>query len=392
MRGILSRVRTQMALRSKLDDRQLSIFHYMCIQLQKRFRGYYSRKYKQDQMRRNRYKERLQQLGQETLKRSEQYREDLTAYEQQEADRKQRENFVNLGKGLHHLLSTKHVRGTYNPHHEYLPTPTMDGVPVEEHIRAVVKDLLRTRGVAKKGGLITDINGTKKIPFKGLKYRLSLQASAPYNILEEDKRRTRVLHKILTNQIGGKRVFFAGGTTNVINKNEVPMSVGDPYLDPWANPMLVKGVPENQKQLLESTRTHKALFVKHIEKPFVSSVGGNRSTALPNDVFDVIKEAEETGGAIQRQKGTQTVRFGLSQNTDNRYDGGIPALPVRATMNVKSTKASFKKLGIHVKANKTAPNQDSYGDNELFEDDDHMSPLRMGGPTAEDSSSDEDGI
>jgi hypothetical protein len=50
----------------------------------------------------------------------------------------------------------------------------MNNVPVENHIRGVVKDLLRTRGIAKTG-LIFDINGTRKIPTNNLKYRISIQ-------------------------------------------------------------------------------------------------------------------------------------------------------------------------------------------------------------------------
>ena len=50
----------------------------------------------------------------------------------------------------------------------------MSNYPVEDHIRGVVKDLLKTRGIAKTG-LIKDINGTRKIPYIGLKNRLSLQ-------------------------------------------------------------------------------------------------------------------------------------------------------------------------------------------------------------------------
>lgn len=50
----------------------------------------------------------------------------------------------------------------------------MKAMPVEEHVRGVVKDLLRTRGIAHTG-MVTDLNGTKKIPLKGLKYRLSIQ-------------------------------------------------------------------------------------------------------------------------------------------------------------------------------------------------------------------------
>lgn len=45
---------------------------------------------------------------------------------------------------------------------------------MEDHIRGVVKDLLRSRGIVHHG-LETDINGAKQIPWKGLKYRLSLQ-------------------------------------------------------------------------------------------------------------------------------------------------------------------------------------------------------------------------
>lgn len=55
--------------------------------------------------------------------------------------------------------------------------PTMKAIPVEEHIRGVVKDLLRTRGVTHTG-LVTDLNGTKKVPLKGLKYKLSIQVSS----------------------------------------------------------------------------------------------------------------------------------------------------------------------------------------------------------------------
>lgn len=52
----------------------------------------------------------------------------------------------------------------------------MKAMPIEEHVRGVVKDLLRTRGIAHSG-MVTDLNGTKKIPLKGLKYRLSIQVN-----------------------------------------------------------------------------------------------------------------------------------------------------------------------------------------------------------------------
>lgn len=120
------------------------------------------------------------------------------------------------------------------------------------------------------------------------------------------------------------------------------MAVGEPYMDPWANPMLVKGVPENQKQLLESARTQKPLFIKSFEKPFVSKVGGNRSSTLANDIFDVIAEAEESGGAIHRHLGTQTTRFGLPESVDARsslrFESDIiPKPPMKTSTTIKST-------------------------------------------------------
>ena len=51
----------------------------------------------------------------------------------------------------------------------------MNNIPIESHIRGAVRDLLRTRGIAKTGGLIRDISGVKKVPYIGLKNRLSLQ-------------------------------------------------------------------------------------------------------------------------------------------------------------------------------------------------------------------------
>lgn len=51
----------------------------------------------------------------------------------------------------------------------------MNNIPIESHIRGAVRDLLRTRGIAKTGGLVRDICGVKKVPYIGLKNRLSLQ-------------------------------------------------------------------------------------------------------------------------------------------------------------------------------------------------------------------------
>src|SRR4051794_193104 len=54
LRGLIGRGRAQAQYTSKMDNRQASLYFYLCIQIQKSFRGYYSRKYKHDQARRKR--------------------------------------------------------------------------------------------------------------------------------------------------------------------------------------------------------------------------------------------------------------------------------------------------------------------------------------------------
>jgi len=251
---------------------------------------------------------------------------------------------------LHHLVSTKHIAGVYTPAPHFMVTPTMNGVPVETHVRAVVKDLLRSKGISKgTTGLVQDINGTRKIPFKGEKYRLSLQASAPYDTLKKAEQSEQLHHRIVTSDKGK---WQAGGKTSIINKPVQPLSCGFPYMDPWANPMLVKGAPASTKQLLESARVSKALWVdRNPERPFVSRVGGNKSSTLPNDLFDVMAEANETGGAAQRHRGTGSARFGLSASMDARVHGintntnsntVLPAPPVRTSAMQKSTLQSLR--------------------------------------------------
>lgn len=55
-RGLLGRMKSADELKTKLNLRQVALFHYLCIKIQKQFRGYHSRKYKQSQYRRNEYK------------------------------------------------------------------------------------------------------------------------------------------------------------------------------------------------------------------------------------------------------------------------------------------------------------------------------------------------
>ena len=213
----------------------------------------------------------------------------------------------------------------------------MNNIPVESHIRGVVRDLLRSRGISKTG-LVRDLNGTRKVPYVGLKDRLSVQASAPYDICKEEKIREIMLHKIL---IAGKEDFLAGGKTTNLLANFRPLAAsGEPYQNPASNPYLVRGVPESQQELNDSKMLQKPLFIRPTKVPYFTRTGGNKSAALPNDLFEVIAEAEETGGSAHRNLGVST-RFGVSDCSDNRVPGGtIPNVQLRLSA-VQHTKRVY---------------------------------------------------
>lgn len=86
---------------------------------------------------------------------------------------------------LHHLVSTKVTAGVFNSPYNPLGPVTVEGKPVEEHIRQGVSKALRAEGYVKKG-LVADANGSRKIPLKLAKSRLSVQASSTYDAVQEE--------------------------------------------------------------------------------------------------------------------------------------------------------------------------------------------------------------
>ena len=212
-----------------------------------------------------------------------------------------------------------------NPPPEYLSMPTVKQVPVEDRLRVATRELLRTRGYKKdKSTMVSDYNGTLRIPLKGLKHKLSLQASAPFDAVEKQKKSDLILHQVrepshgrpviashscsisismLNKSITSTQVvstdrnnnfFVSGGKTDVINPKFIPLSTGDTYVDPWNNPLLQRGVPKSQKELLESAHTRKALFAQAPPVPFVS--GSGNVSNVHATTFELIGEAQQTGG------------------------------------------------------------------------------------------------
>ena len=204
-----------------------------------------------------------------------------------------------MTQNLHHLVSTSNIAGVYNSPYATEPV-TVSGVPVEEHIRAGVKSLLQTRGYTKRG-LVVDANGSRKIPVRPPKSRLSIQASSAYEVVEEEERMLAKLNKMT---FSGNTDFTAGGKAKD-SPYRRGLNEGSQYFDPWRNPYLVRGVPKSQKELEQGRTT----LGKAPPVPFHVSVGGNKSAVLPNGIFDVIAEVSPS----VRQAGRQfsSVRFGV---------------------------------------------------------------------------------
>ena len=307
--------------------------NYFAVQVQKSFRGYHSRKYKKDHGKRKRYLQSVVAKGEEIRGSMQRYSEEQQQYQEQKEQDDFNKDIIDLTNNLHHLVSTKSQRGIYNPNERFKEVPTIREIAVEDHLRHAIKDLLRTKGVSKIGLpkiLVKDMNGTSVVPVKGMAGRLSLQASAPYGAVHDQKKRDHILHKVLLTD--RENDFVACRKVGDLNKSEPPLSVGDPFMESWANPMLMRGVPESQDSLLERAHTRSTMptFAPPPERPFVLSWTGNKSSVLPNEIFDVIADAAQSGGVTNRHLG-KSVRFGISNNCDNRPLGPLPAPPIRTT-------------------------------------------------------------
>ena len=212
----------------------------------------------------------------------------------EEAERHQalaQKEFERVTQNLHHLVSTSNISGVYNSPYAMEPT-TVGGIPVEEHIRA--RQVAAADARLHEEGPVVDANGSRKIPVRPPKSRLSIQASS--STTPERTSASRLLGRM---SFSGRRTprgravqgaAHGGGSTRAASAG------------PLAQPVLCGASPSRY----ESTRAARPWA----PVPFHVSVGGNKSAVLPNGIFDVIAEAEDSGGVCQRHRST-IVRFGV---------------------------------------------------------------------------------
>lgn len=355
-RGLQGRIKAKNEASLRSDMHANSLKKYVVMQIQRCFRGFYSRKYKSNHSDRKKFIGDLEEIGRRVREMMYEYSTAQAVREEREQKAQQEREFEEYASNLHHLVSTNQIRGVFNPPKEYMIQPTWRDIPVEDHVRKTVRDLLKVRGVSKTG-LTVDLNGTRKIPLRGLKSRMSLQASAPYEALEKDAHAKLTLHRILT---ADKEPWVAGGKTDIINNNAQPLNSGDPYVDSNLNPLLKKGVPASEEQLKESGRVQKTLWQPPLARPFYLNASGNKSSTLPNDLFDVIGDAQQSGGVTMRALGTSK-RFGVPDSCDNRPPGGVlPEPPLRASI-MRHTRPRVNKLTIRTKPAALMETNDGYG-------------------------------
>lgn len=193
---------------------------------------------------------------------------------------------------------------------------------MEHVLRNVVRDLLRTRGVSKTG-MMNDLHGSRTIPLKMAKSRLSLQASSTFEMETEEIKRQKHINNIITKQ-QGKGDFLPPGKTNIIDNVDQPLYVNgdEPYMDEFLNPAKMRGVPGSEEEYKKSLHDRKPYFLKKLERPYYVRTEGNKSTVMDNDIFDVIYDAEQFGGSVQRHLGTAsglTRSFGVPPSADNAH-------------------------------------------------------------------------
>jgi hypothetical protein len=111
-------------------------FHSAATEMQRSWRGYWSRKFTHSFVARKQYINAVVKAGNELARETNAWRDEDRLRIAQEAHDKMHEEFWNNCKGRHHLVSTAVHPGIFNsPYAEFLGgIPSFDGIPVEDHL------------------------------------------------------------------------------------------------------------------------------------------------------------------------------------------------------------------------------------------------------------------
>jgi len=193
------------------------LFHSYALSIQQVFRGFFSRKYRHDFYARKAYIKLILDRSDKLRLELSINREKVAQEEQERRLKKMQQEFKNIAKGLHHLLSTKTRPGVYNAPFAPNGPPTAFGRPVEEHLREFTKEMLLNEGQR------AERRRKKRI-------KTSVRAGCEYeshkNAQRDEERRFKAL------RISEKN--FCSTVRGTIGTEHVePISISSFYIDPW---------------------------------------------------------------------------------------------------------------------------------------------------------------
>lgn len=141
-RGFLGKRRIKVIRSHQNYEKWMKHYHFYATQIQKIWRGYDSRKTKLDFYERKKYLESLRKQGETTMKELNETRRLREIEAREFANKKRQEEFENLTENLHHLVSTKSIKGVYG---DPLPsmTRTAFGTSMDEHLKNASKRYFR---------------------------------------------------------------------------------------------------------------------------------------------------------------------------------------------------------------------------------------------------------
>lgn len=148
-RGHAGRKLIRILLDRTFEAQRQAVRHYAADVIQRHFRGYYSRRTKHDFYARRAYILAVTAKGEALRAELESaFAAQLQSHLEKE-ESKHREDFDNLTRSLHHLVSTKAIPGVYNPPYatSLQDVPSAFNIPLETHLRMGVLRELRTTGL-----------------------------------------------------------------------------------------------------------------------------------------------------------------------------------------------------------------------------------------------------
>eukprot|EP00667_Euglena_gracilis_P024016 EG_transcript_27388 len=135
-RGFQGRLKAADAAIAREQRRRDEFFTHFAVVVQRRWRGYYSRKWRSNYHELKAYLTEVQQRSEEVRDIAEQYRHETIQEQERQRQEGWRREFNTAAASLHHLISTAAIPGVYRDPTTGLARPTVFGPNIEEALRS----------------------------------------------------------------------------------------------------------------------------------------------------------------------------------------------------------------------------------------------------------------